>query len=670
LVRIFATVALSISTLIQPALGQEFETKDLLFNAIAKDLETCIHANNNLLSNCIELIDALSIRTQENPTRENQAVYCRLAGAFYNMAQLPERAIPVLEYGVGLNATENPENLLAINVSLGATYFETGQRDKAVKQLWKAKDAEPLASSMFYKAILNNYIGILYYSERAYEEAGHHFLLAVKQLTSASSHVMQEFWLQNLLNNLGLIYFHTQRIDEARHAFLLAKLAAVFSNNPDAVGHTYLNLGRLEKTTGAYELAYTYFQRAEKLFEINGNPVLTNRVIDLLTESLVLLDRVPEAKELLNSGDTNWFWKTDDVYYRLEHPRIRSLLEAKLGNAQEALRWKIYYTQVSDSLNKNLFRDKIRVEAARLDLEREKSSRKSAEQELSYSNTRNRLGIVLILALIILIIMFYLFAINSRKKNKTLLRLSQELRAKEASLKKINRELEAANQHKNLILSTVAHDLRNLLSNVIQVGRLLHQQRANIQETKRNMELLPFVIRSARLGLFTIQDLLEATRPGGEINLLKNPILPKNILQEAMELLGNRAREKRVRIKLHDNCPLFFPGDQEKIIRCMLNLIENALKFSTPGKVIHIGCKEVEEHVQFFVIDRGIGIPKTQIGSLFKPFSKGQTGTDGESSTGLGLFIVRGIVQAHGGKIKYYSKPGKGTQFYLLFPKR
>jgi signal transduction histidine kinase len=585
------------------------------------------------------------------------------------MAGALENAIAILEYGVALNAVENPENNYAINISLGATYFENGNRDKAVRQLWRAKDFEPYSSSMYYRAILNNYMGILYYSERAYEEAGHHFTLAIKQLTSSSTHTMQEFWLQNILNNLGLINFHMRNFDKARNAYKLAKIAAAYSNNPDALGNTYLNMGRLEKLDSNYEAALSFYKIAERYFKFNNESQLNNRIYNLLTEIYIMLGRPKDAEEHLAKITDSCFWKTDDVYFRLEHPRIRSLLAVQQGNSEEALKWKTYYVQITDSLNKNLFRDKIRVESARLELEREKGNRKSAEQELALIKTRNRLAILGFIALITIAAVLYLFAYQVRKKNKALLQLSRELRTKERKLNEMNKELSAANQHKNLILSTVAHDLRNLLSNVIQVSRLLHQQRKNLSETEKNMELLPFVIRSARMGLFTIQDLLEATQPSRELKIQRTPILPKNIINEALELLGNRAREKQVRIKVHDSCQTFFRGDQEKIIRCMLNLIENALKFSDTGKVIHLGCKDVGDFVQFFVVDRGIGIPENQINKLFKPFSKGQDGTQGESSTGLGLFIVRGIVSAHRGKIKFYSKPGKGTHFYLFFPK-
>jgi len=109
--------------------------------------------------------------------------------------------------------------------------------------------------------------------------------------------------------------------------------------------------------------------------------------------------------------------------------------------------------------------------------------------------------------------------------------------------------------------------------------------------------------------------------------------------------------------------------DPVKIEQVMHNLISNAIKYSYPETDIDIHFVKRDNEVEICVEDHGQGIPENEMGLLFKPFSRtsAQT-TGGESSTGLGLNIVKKIVEGHGGKVWAESQVGKGSKFYFSLP--
>ena len=109
--------------------------------------------------------------------------------------------------------------------------------------------------------------------------------------------------------------------------------------------------------------------------------------------------------------------------------------------------------------------------------------------------------------------------------------------------------------------------------------------------------------------------------------------------------------------------------DASKIEQVLNNLISNALKFSNAGTCIAVRVGLKEDSVVISVRDQGPGIPANELGRLFSPFARTSVKSPtGEKSTGLGLVIVKHIVEAHGGSISVESKPGRGTAFHVVLP--
>jgi len=109
--------------------------------------------------------------------------------------------------------------------------------------------------------------------------------------------------------------------------------------------------------------------------------------------------------------------------------------------------------------------------------------------------------------------------------------------------------------------------------------------------------------------------------------------------------------------------------DPSKIEQVLNNLVSNAVKFSNPGGVVNIRATRVNGRVSISVVDHGSGIPPGELGKLFTPFGRTSVrSTTGEKDTGLGLLIVKRILEAHQGGIRVESELGKGTAFLADLP--
>ena len=164
-----------------------------------------------------------------------------------------------------------------------------------------------------------------------------------------------------------------------------------------------------------------------------------------------------------------------------------------------------------------------------------------------------------------------------------------------------------------------------------------------------------------------INDLLDAARiEQKRFSVDCKPERAAEVLAEAVELQASLANEKRV--TLTRECPVDVEVrcDRARILQVLDNLIGNAIKFCRAGDDVTISCERVDEHVRFTVTDTGPGIPRDALPHLFDRYWSAPE--HAARGAGLGLYIARGIVEAHGGQIEARSNPGHGATFSFTVP--
>jgi signal transduction histidine kinase len=144
----------------------------------------------------------------------------------------------------------------------------------------------------------------------------------------------------------------------------------------------------------------------------------------------------------------------------------------------------------------------------------------------------------------------------------------------------------------------------------------------------------------------------------------------QTILEEAVDELADFAKDHRISLRL-DVSPKVadFLGDTAQFKRAMVNLIENAIKFNSAGGEVLIQAKNEANRLRIVVSDDGIGIPEELQGKIFERFFRGhQKGAEHISGSGLGLSLVKAVVESHNGQITLRSKANVGTSFYITVP--
>jgi PAS domain S-box-containing protein len=227
---------------------------------------------------------------------------------------------------------------------------------------------------------------------------------------------------------------------------------------------------------------------------------------------------------------------------------------------------------------------------------------------------------------------------------------------------------ERASRIRDDVLAVVAHDLRNPVHTIILSTGMLRE--IPLDEAQRDHRLA--VIQRTAKGMdHLIRDLLDATRvESGTFAVRQARVHVRALLDETLELFEAPARERRImlRCEADDGVPPAL-GDRDRLAQVLSNLLGNALKFTPAGGQVTVRARAGADGggaIEISVADTGCGIPGEQLAHVFDRFW--QADRRGRAGAGLGLSIVKGIVEAHGGVIRVASAVGEGTTFSFTVP--
>jgi signal transduction histidine kinase len=224
-----------------------------------------------------------------------------------------------------------------------------------------------------------------------------------------------------------------------------------------------------------------------------------------------------------------------------------------------------------------------------------------------------------------------------------------------------------ANRARDEVLGIVSHDLRNPISAIAMVARVLEENPPADEAQRR--ELLRTIRESTEWVNRLIQDLLDvANIERGRLSLETRPEEPSQLALRALHMFEVEAREHGIDLeaKLATNLPLA-NADGARIVQVLGNLVRNSLKFTPPGGRVVIGVEAEDGVVRVAVYDTGKGISRENQARIFDRYWQSSVGASARGS-GLGLSIAKGIVEAHGGRIWVESEPGRGSTFGFAIP--
>jgi heavy metal sensor kinase len=211
----------------------------------------------------------------------------------------------------------------------------------------------------------------------------------------------------------------------------------------------------------------------------------------------------------------------------------------------------------------------------------------------------------------------------------------------------------------------IAHDLR---SPITRIRGLAEVTLTNDQMIEEYQHMAASTIEECDHLLYMINTMLTISRTESEINPDdRKPVDLAAVVANACELFLPLAEDKEIQLESHIHDSALIAGDQHMIQRMVANLIDNAIKYSSSGRIDVILDRDNLRHISMSIADTGIGIAKWDIDRIFDRFFRGDRSRSMEGA-GLGLSLARAIARAHGGDIHVKSIPGKGSTFTVELP--
>lgn len=240
----------------------------------------------------------------------------------------------------------------------------------------------------------------------------------------------------------------------------------------------------------------------------------------------------------------------------------------------------------------------------------------------------------------------------------------------EEELKKSTQNLIKLNETKDRFISIISHDLRTPFSSILGFTDLL----ANDEELSddERKQYVKYIQESSRSMLALVNSLLDWTRlQTGRIKFEPQKLDISKIIADSINALSGMAIQKGIEVTSSLTNPIYLFVDKSLINQVFNNLISNAVKFTNKGGSVHIFSQAIpsSRFIRFIVKDSGVGIKEEDLSKLFSVDSKFTSeGTAGEKGSGLGLSLVKEIVEKHGGSISVNSEYGVGTEFIFTLP--
>lgn len=470
--------------------------------------------------------------------------------------------------------------------------------------------------------------------------------------------------LVNMYNNLGVIYTQLFMYDSARFYLNRAmKLGKPFEQTGRiSLASTYNNMGNLYFKEKKYDdaLYYFYHNREEHLKnkDLDGLWVANLNLADAYIEKHLFDSADRYAEEAMHLAQRlNSKSKEADTY------AVMAKLHENRGDYYLAYRYlQDWYALDTAILHSDTYKTIANLQE-RFHAKERQAENKLLQEKVEKEIIRTREITLIAAGLAIIGLLITIGFILKRNANK-------RLQATNDLIIQQNQKLSELNHEKNALISIVSHDLSTPFATIQIWGQVLENDRDRFTPEQR--KALNRILQAGLYGEELIRRILDVEKSDiGKHKMELEPIDLYRFMDEVMENFRPVAAKKDIKLHVdYSGKNLCILSDRQLVSRICENLLSNAIKYTPGGRNVWVGVNDEQDAVSIKIRDEGVGIEKEELPYLFSKYSKiSSQPTDGESSTGLGLSIVKRIVEELNGTISCESEPGKGSLFTVILKK-
>jgi signal transduction histidine kinase len=570
----------------------------------------------------------------------------------------PEKAIVLAKNAAALAREESLLEELAQSLfCIGVAEFRLSNFQKSALVLSEALDLLEQAQADTNQLLFE----VLFWLGRAYDRIGNYSLaleIHLKALEGLEGKGESKE-LAQVYSQIGAVHLHLNNFEKAIDYYFKALDIYDKQGNAKALSSTYNNLGVIFRKNGSYDEALTYLKKSLALAESLGDATAIAYPLYHIGNVEKLKGNLKEAKACFQRG-LKLLEGTTDKYITCSHLSGLAELLYESGKLSQAIK----YHQKALKLGEESSSKEIIYEAHEglyRCYKEQKNYAKALHHHERFLSVRQEV-----------------FSGQSDKRIRTLqFEYDYKAAKQEAEIYRLkNIELVKANELKNEFLAIAAHDLKSPLQTIMGFAEL-------IKEKPDRSDLVPkqaeSIFNASKRMLKLIDDLLKtAAIESGRLELKKTLTDVAELLRFVVYEQGYYASKKDLQIHLELEGECIARVDAARLYDVFENLISNAIKYSPKGKSIIASAQLIQKNdapnsqieVLISIKDEGLGMTEDDIANAFGKFQKlSAQPTGGESATGLGLSIVKELVELHGGKVWIESKgKGKGTTAFVSLP--
>ena len=614
-----------------------------------------------------------------------------------------------------------PKGVAQALTNLGGALWEQGHYAQAIGYQERAVALHSALQDKPNLALALNSLGLIYSDQGNYSLALEHFLHALKLREEINDKRGQQI----TISNIGTVYQQQGDITAAQEYYFKALKIAEEINDKRGTSIALANIGGAYFQQGAYDNALEYDTRALRVSEMVGSNSSTSYVLNKIGLVLAKMGKVREAltyqerayKTALSAGNSKVLAHAlhgmASAYQSLgrnsealvyaqqaldtakniglaaiikDASELLASVHAAQGRYKEAFEAHQQFKQMSDSAQNLESRKRIANLETNYKLRQQEIENERLQAQFTAQRAETQQQRILTFAVLVGLILVIVLAIvlaqanNNKKRDNTELHRQQSLLEEQAQeieitntqLQEQNIALQELNREKNEFLGIAAHDLKNPLASIVLTAQLLHRKDAQINSEARLSRLVNIEQVAARMQEI-IANLLDVNAiESGGITLTLSKQTLSDVAKSVTEEYRDVAAKKRITLHFDDAeaSNACIQADGGRLREVLENLVSNAVKYSFFDANVYVTIEASIDKVRCTVADEGPGISNDDKRKLFGKFARlSAQPTAGEHSTGLGLSIVKKLVEMMHGTIWCESELGKGAAFTVEFPR-